>query len=189
MGGGWCCSCECSQGSVIDQSGFKGINDIFTTLIPKKQNPSLVTEFKPISLCNVLYKIISKVLTNRLKLIMPVLVSCSQSAFVLDRLTSNNIIVAYKVMHSMQHRMRGKKKSYMALKLDMSKAYDWIEWRFLEAVLTRMDFEKAWIELIMQCVTIVKYSILINGNPQKDLSFSGVKTMGSPIPLLVSSLL
>lgn len=91
----------------------------------------------------------------------------NQSVFVPGHLISNNIIIAYEDLQSMSTRMRGKEK-YMVIKLDMSKAYDRIEWEFLQAVLLKLDFNQRWIELIMQCVKNVSYSILVNCQPQKD---------------------
>ncbi|XP_041000307.1 uncharacterized protein LOC121246265 [Juglans microcarpa x Juglans regia] len=90
------------------------------------------------------------------------------SAFVPGRFISNNIIVAYEAMHSMKNRAR--MRGYMAMKLDMSKAmkldmskaYDRIKWPILEAMLLKMGFDKEWTDLIMQCVSSVKYSLLFN---------------------------
>lgn len=99
------------------------INITHIALIPKVANPYIVSEFRPISLCNVIYKVLSKVLANRLKTILPAIISPTQSAFIPGRLITDNILAAYETMHTMQTRMWSK-EGYMGIKLDMSKAYD-----------------------------------------------------------------
>jgi len=103
-----------------------GINVTLIALIPKVDFFGCVTDFRPISLCNVIYKLISKVLANRLKVVLPEIISCYQSAFILGRMINDNIIATYETMHFMQTRMWSK-VGFMGIKIDMSKAYDRIE--------------------------------------------------------------
>jgi hypothetical protein len=110
------------------------LNYTHIVLTPKTKSTLSVTEFCPISLCNVLYKLLSKVLANKLKKVLPCIISTTKIAFILGRLISDNILAAYETLQTMHTRLRGK-KGYMAVKLDMSKAYDKVKWRFLEAVM------------------------------------------------------
>ena len=105
---------------------LESINTTFISLIPKIQNPRKVLDFRPISLCNVFYKLISKVLVNRLKLVFPYVVSDSQSAFLSGRLIIDNVLVAFETFHYLKGKTQGK-LAFMALKLDMSKVYDRVE--------------------------------------------------------------
>ena len=147
-----------------DGSLLKKINHTHICLIPKVKNPESVKDFRPISLCNVIYKLIAKVLANRLKKILPDIISETQSAFVPGRLISDNILIAFETLHHMKL-MKGK-QGYMALKLDMSKAYDRVEWAFLEGIMLQMGFSESWVSMIMECVRTVSYSVLINGEPK-----------------------
>ena len=140
------------------------INHTLITLIPKIANPEHMSEFRPISFCNVLYKIYSKVLANRLKKFLPSLITEHQSAFAKDRLISDNIMIAFETLHHMKHHNSGK-HGYMASKLDMSKAYDRVEWVYLETLLKKMGFCARWVALMMSCVKTVSYSIMVNGEP------------------------
>ena len=111
-----------------------GLNETFICLIPKVKSPQKITEFHPISLCNVSYKIISKVLANRLKKILADVINESQSAFVAERQITDNVLVAFETMHCINGKRKGK-EALMALKFDMSKAYDMVEWWYLEVIM------------------------------------------------------
>lgn len=122
-------------------------------------------EFGPISLCNVSYKIISKVLCQRLKKILPQLVSETQSAFVVRCVISDNILIAQEAFHAFSTKDKCKKE-FMTVKTDMSKAYDRIEWCFLKKLMEKMGFSCKWIHRIMTCVNSVFYQILLNSQPK-----------------------
>ncbi|OMO67876.1 reverse transcriptase [Corchorus capsularis] len=139
------------------------INHTTIVLIPKLANPNNVKEYRPISLCNVIIKIITKAITNRLKLILPQIISETQSAFVPDRQIFDNLIIAFETIHHMANRRAGN-NFHMALKLDLSKAYDRVEWQFLEEVMRGMGFSERWIFRVMTCVRTVTYSVSVNGN-------------------------
>ena len=102
------------------------LNQTYLTLIPKVKNLEKVYEFRPITFCNVLYKLVSKVFANRLKKILPHIISETQSVFQSDKAISDNILVAFETLHHTKTNKSGK-NGFMAMKLDMSKAYDRVE--------------------------------------------------------------
>jgi len=140
------------------------LNKTYITLIPKIKNSESVSQYRPISLCNFSYKIISKVMANRLKKWLPMLIENEQSAFVENRQIQDNILIVQEVLH--QLKIRNKKKKFQAiLKLDMQKAYDRVEWDFFRATMLKMGFCERWVGLIMQCVSSVSFSVKVNGEP------------------------
>ncbi|KAL1192902.1 putative mitochondrial protein [Cardamine amara subsp. amara] len=132
-------------------------------LLPKVTKPKSMTDLRPISLCSVMYKIISKVLCARLKKILPKIVSNTQGAFVAGRLISDNILLAHEMVHALRTKPMCNEE-FMAIKTDMSKAYYRVEWRFLEELFIRLGFEKKRVDWIMVCVRMVSFSIILYGN-------------------------
>jgi hypothetical protein len=138
----------------------EGFCDNTIVMIPKVTNPEHLKNFRPISLCNVLHKIASEVLTNRLKLILPLIVS-DQSAFVPGRFLTDNALIAYECLHTI--RQQQSKRPFFALKVDMMKAYDRVEWNFLFGCLQKLGFDQNWIEMVMRCcVTSVRYAVRVS---------------------------
>jgi hypothetical protein len=131
-------------------------------LILKGNVQKSMKDWRPIALCNVLYKIIAKVLANRLKEVLPKCVSHHQSAFVPDRSILDNAMVAIEIVHYMRTKTKGK-TGCVALKLDISKAYDRMSWEYIKAVLTRMGFCDKWVHWMAMCIESVDYSVLVNG--------------------------
>jgi hypothetical protein len=111
----------------------------------------------------VLYKLISKVLANRLKVILPHIISPTQSHFVPGRMITDNVLLAYGVTY-MMHRKKGGRDGLIAVKLDMSKAYDRVEWIFLEKIMLKLGFAVEWVNLVMNCVNSVSYRVRLNRN-------------------------
>ena len=153
-----CCKVWLSTCSFPDD-----INNTNLVLIPKKANPSNMKDFRPIALCNVLYKILAKVLANQLKVLLPDLISENQSAFVLRRCITENVLVAFEVLHHMKRSKTGQ-HGEVALKLDNSKAYDRVDWNFLRQRMRSMGFCRTWNNWIMMCVRMVSYEVCFNGS-------------------------
>lgn len=122
------------------------LNHTYIALIPKVKKPRKVTEYRPISLCNVIYRIVAKTITNRLKQVLNDLISPTQCAFVPNRLITDNVIIVYECLNKIRQ-SRGKKDGLVALKLDISKAYDMIEWCFVKCVMHKMGFSEKMGEL------------------------------------------
>ena len=143
---------------------LQSINFTHITLIPKKKNPELMSHFRPINLCNVIFKLVSKVMANRLKRILGKIIFDYQSAFVAKRVITDNIFISFEILHYMKSKCQGN-TAHMALKLDMSKAYDRVEWDYLKGIMLKMGFHHRLVDLIMAGISFASYSVLVNGVP------------------------
>lgn len=85
----------------------------------------------------------------------------NQSAFVPGRLITDNILIGFECMHWLRNSKS--KDGYAALKLDMSKAYDWVEWRFIEAIMAKLGFSQKWRSLTLRCITSITYALKFHG--------------------------
>ncbi|KAA3480199.1 reverse transcriptase [Gossypium australe] len=156
------------------------INKTNIVLIPKVPNPNNISQFRPISLCNVIYKLIAKVIANRIRVVIHKCIDPAQSAFVPGRLITDNVLLAYEILHTLKNKKAGK-KGLMAVKLDMSKAYDRVEWNFVEKVMKQMGFNKEWVDMILKCVSSVSYSAILNGVASENFLPSRGLRQGDPL--------
>lgn len=144
------------------------MNSTNICLLPKKLNAKKLSEYMSISLCNVAYKIVTKLLAKRLKKILPSLISDTQATFVEGRLISDNILVVHELLHALNSNNKCSSE-HIAIKTDILKAYDRVEWSFLEKTMKTLGFSEEWCRLIMACVTSVQYQVLINGSLYGDI--------------------
>ena len=168
---------DCVTKSVLDFLNLgvapPNFNETNIILIPKIKNPSLMTNFRPISFCNVMYKLASKTLANHMKSVLSSIVSENQSAYTKGHFIMDNVLVAFEIMHHISQKCNGK-VSDMALKLDMSKAYDRVEWVCFENIMLRLGFQRSW--WIRSCHVYHLWFILyvLMGNLVVVLSLLGV---------------
>ncbi|KAL0804395.1 hypothetical protein Bca101_096885 [Brassica carinata] len=135
-------------------------NATILTLVPKKVNATKITEFRPISCCNTVYKVASKLLANRLKDLLPTLISSSQSAFVPGRLLVENVLLATELVSCYNWKKISKR---CMLKIDLQKAFDTLDWDFILFTLEALDFPPSFRKLIEKCLTSTHFSVAING--------------------------
>ncbi|KAK3229959.1 hypothetical protein Dsin_001840 [Dipteronia sinensis] len=139
---------------------LKELNATILALVPKVPNPSKMKDFRPISCCNTLYKIIAKIIANRIKPCLPHIISPSQSAFVAGRSIGDNILLAQELMRN-YHKDIGSAR--LTLKVDLMKAFDMVDWGFLLETFTAFHFAPKIITWIKACLTTPKFSISFNG--------------------------
>ena len=139
----------------------KEVNSSLIVLIPKLSNPLSVNHYRSISLCNVVYKIISKLLVGKLRPLLDKLISPSQSAFIPNRWIAGNQIIVQEILHSFKTRKT--KPGLMAIKLDLQKAYDRVNWKFLTAFLLHFGFNETFPRWIMAFVSSVSFEVVVIG--------------------------
>ncbi|GKB00478.1 protein LAZ1 [Tanacetum coccineum] len=140
---------------------LKELNHTIIPLIPKVTTPARINDYMPISCCNVLYKCISKIIANHVKEGLGDIVSINQSTFVPGHKIFDNILLTQELMRN-YHRRRGPPRC--AFKVDIQKAYDTVDWKFLETILVGFGFHPKMVQWIMVCVSGASYSISVNGN-------------------------
>eukprot|EP00253_Pinus_taeda_P023692 PITA_23692 len=140
---------------------FPGLNVTFISLVPNDDQPSTPEKYKPIDLCNIIYKIVSKVIASRLKLLLPLIISPEQSRYIEDRQIMNGIILTHEIIHSLKQ----SKKPGMLLKIDLSKAFDSLSWLYIKKTLTTFGFAPPWVRWVMSLLSSSFFFVLINGVP------------------------
>ncbi|GAU14347.1 hypothetical protein TSUD_309070 [Trifolium subterraneum] len=155
----------------------KGINSTFITLIPKVDSPQKLNDFRPISLVGSLYKILAKVLANRLRTVIGSVISETQTAFVKERQILDGILIANEVVDE----ARKSQKELLLFKVDFEKAYDSVDWGYLDMVMRKMSFPRLWRKWMSECVCTATASVLVNGSPTDEFPLERGLREGDPL--------
>ncbi|GAU23824.1 hypothetical protein TSUD_27340 [Trifolium subterraneum] len=149
----------------------------FLTLIPKKDHPQDLFDYRPICLIGCLYKILSKLLAARLKRVLGKLISNCQSAFLPQRQILDGVVVLNEIIDLATRR----KDSCMLFKVDFETAYDTVNWGFLERMMVKMGFAEGWVKWIRACIFESSMSVLVNGSPTEDFKVCKGLRQGHPL--------
>jgi hypothetical protein len=163
--------------SRINGKVFGSLNYTFLALIPKENNSVSFNDYRSISLCNLIYKVISKVLSNRIKPILERCLSVEQLGFLKGRRIQDAIGAAHESLHN----IKKKNTKALVLKLDLKKAFDSIDWDFLRMILLSVGFGIKITDWVMSCVTSANFAVLINGEATKFFKSERGLCQGCPL--------
>lgn len=138
------------------------INKTFLCLIPKIPNANNIKKFRPIGLCNTIYKVITKILANRIKPFLEKIISPFQTSFMQNRRASDNALTIQELVSNLR-KLQGK-EGHMLIKIDLEKAFDRIEWSFIYRALRFFNFPPKFTRLLMNCITPSSIAVLVNGS-------------------------
>nr|KAJ0218832.1 hypothetical protein LSAT_V11C300154990 [Lactuca sativa] len=155
----------------------RGCNSSFIILVPKTSDPISLDEYRPISLIGCLYKIIAKVLAERLKRYIPQVVSHTQTTFIKDR----NILDGPLIINEVISWLRKSKSKAFLFKVDFEKAFDCLNWKYLDSVMAQMNFGQKWRKWIFGCLSSARASVIINGSASKEFPLRRGVRQGDPL--------
>ncbi|GKU90798.1 hypothetical protein SLEP1_g4749 [Rubroshorea leprosula] len=155
----------------------RGLNASFIVLVPKVENPVQIEEYRPISLIGVIYKILAKLLANRLKKVLENVIGEQQMAFLKGRQLMDGVVIANEVIDE----VKKKKKKAFLFKIDFEKAYDKVSWSFLDHMMQKMGFCEKWRLWIQECLRSSLVSILVNGSPSRQFKVTRGLRQGDPL--------
>lgn len=155
----------------------QSINSSFITLIPKKEGDNNLNHFRPISLIGNVYKILAKVLSNRLKAVMRKLIGDTQTTFIKERSIFDTVVVLNEAIED----ARKVKRKRLFFKVDFAKAYDSVCWDYLLEIKNKMNFSTRWVKWIKVCITSVTTNVLVNGSPSADFRLEIGIRQGDPL--------